>query len=163
MNTPQNTYAFVDSQNLYLSIKSLGWELDMKRLRLYLRDKFRAEKVFLFIGYLSGNERLYTRLQQAGYIIVFKPTLEMSGITKGNCDAELVLHSMIEKEHYEKAIIISGDGGFHCLIEYLAEHSKLLKVGIPNKNKYSSLLRKFRSPYFFYISDLRNLLEYKKR
>lgn len=87
----------------------------------------------------------------------------MDGQIKGNCDAELVLHTMIEFENFEKALIISGDGDFHCLIEYLEMKEKLLKVGIPNKRKYSSLLKKFRKTYFFYVSDLRQKLNYKKR
>jgi len=57
-------------------------------------------------------------------------------------DAELVLHAMIEFKNYDKAIIVSGDGDFHCLIEYLEGKGKLYKIIAPNK-RYSSLLRKF--------------------
>lgn len=156
-------YAFIDSQNLNLSIEKLGWSLDFQRFRQFLKDKYKVEKVFLFIGYVSGNEALYTAMQEKGYIVVFKPTLETNGIIKGNCDAELVLHCMIEYENFSQAIIVSGDGDFHCLIEYLEAKKKLLKIGIPNRNRYSSLLKKFRSPYFFYVSDLKSKLEFKKR
>lgn len=131
---PKN-YAFIDSQNLNLSINNLGWTLDFKRFRIFLNDKYHIKKAFLFIGYIPGNEGLYTYLQKSGYIIIFKPTLTQNGIIKGNCDAELVLH---------------------CMIEYLINEKKLLKIGIPNKKKYSSLLRKFRNPYIFYINDLKN-------
>jgi uncharacterized LabA/DUF88 family protein len=89
---------------------------------------------------------LYTYLQKAGYIVIFKPTLEIKKdgdvIVKGNVDAELVLHTMIEYNNYDKAIIVSGDGDFHCLIEYLIKQNKLYKIIVPN-NHYSSLLRKF--------------------
>ena len=48
----QNTvYAFIDSQNLNLGIRSLGWNLDFKRFRVYLKDKYDVKKAFLFIGY----------------------------------------------------------------------------------------------------------------
>lgn len=63
-------------------------------------------------------------------------------ITKGNVDAELVLHAMIQWDNYDKAIIVSGDGDFHCLIEHLNDNDKLEKILTPN-HKYSSLLRKF--------------------
>lgn len=149
-------YAFIDSQNLNLSINNLGWTLDFKRFRVFLNDKYHIKKAFLFIGYIAGNERLYTSLQRSGYILIFKPTLTQNGIIKGNCDAELVLHCMIEYSNFDKAMIVSGDGDFHCLIEYLINEKKLLKIGIPNKKKYSSLLRKFRNPYIFYINDLKN-------
>lgn len=158
-----SNYAFIDSQNVNLAIRDLGWKMDWKQFRIFLRDKYKVKKAFLFIGYVPENEKLYTTLKNAGYIIIFKPTLEKEGIIKGNCDAELVMHCMIEYKNYEKALIISGDGDFHCLIEYLAENKKLFKVGIPNRRKYSKLLKKFRTPYFFYIGDLRNRLEYIKQ
>ncbi|MBI5152651.1 NYN domain-containing protein [Candidatus Peregrinibacteria bacterium] len=156
-------YAFIDSQNLNLAIRRAGWQLDFKKFRVYLKDKYKAEKAYLFMGYSPGNEKLYITLQQTGYIIVFKPTLQNRNgeIIKGNCDAELVLHCMIEYNNFDKSIIISGDGDFYCLIKYLLENNKLLKVGIPNKYKCSALLRKF-AEYFFYMNNLRDKLEYKK-
>jgi len=77
MNGNNKIFVFVDSQNLNLSIRSLGWQLDFARFYVYLKDKYKADKVFLFIGYVPGNESLYTALQKAGYIVIFKPTLEV--------------------------------------------------------------------------------------
>lgn len=94
---------------------------------------------------------------------MFKPTLELpDGTVKGNVDAELVLHAMIHVKHYDKAIIVTGDGDFHCLVEYLAGIDKLLKLLVPSKH-YSSLLRKFNQGNFIVRIDLlRSSLEYKK-
>jgi len=161
MDKKHNNYAFIDSQNLNLAILDCGWELDFVRFFVYLRDKYKIKKVFLFIGYVAGNEALYTFLQKAGYIVVFKPTLEYiregRTHTKGNVDADLVLHAMIEFCNYDKAMIVSGDGDFHCLIEYLEEKNKLLNVLIPNPKKYSALLRNF-SRHFVFIDCLRHKL-----
>jgi len=113
-------YAFIDSQNLNLSIKDQGWKLDYKRFRKYLDDKYKVKKAFLFIGFIATQQTLYTALQQQGYILVFKPTLTlMDGKVKGNVDAELVLHAMIEWNNYDKAVLVTGDGDFHCLVEHL--------------------------------------------
>ena len=83
--------------------------MDWQRLRLFLKDKYAVTKAFTFIGYIPGNERLYTALQEAGFIVVFKPTLEIrkgkQAITKGNVDAELVLHTMIEWGNFDRTII----------------------------------------------------------
>ena len=91
MVSSQNNYAFIDSQNLNLAIKDCGWSLDFSRFYIYLKDKYKITKAFLFIGYIPGNEALYTALQKFGYIIVFKPTLEYKkdgeSHTKGNVDA----------------------------------------------------------------------------
>lgn len=139
-------FAFIDSQNLNLGVKSQGWNLDFARFRQFLKDKYRVVKAYLFIGFVPGNQTLYTELQKAGYICIFKPTLEMKQnnktIIKGNVDAELVLHAMIEYLNYDKAVIVSGDGDFYCLIEHLIGQKKLEKIIVPNSH-FSSLLRKF--------------------
>lgn len=74
---------------------------------------------------LQENASLYTRLQKSGYTLVFKPTLVVKDgckqRIKGNVDAKLVLHVMIEYPQYDKAIVVSGDGDFHCLVEYPEE------------------------------------------
>ena len=141
-----NNYAFIDSQNLNLGVKSQGWNLNFVRFRHFLEDKYQVEKAYLFIGFVPENQMLYTELQKAGYICIFKPTLEIRAngkkIVKGNVDAELVLHAMIEYPNYQAAVIVSGDGDFYCLVEYLAGKNKLRKIIVPNGH-FSSLLRKF--------------------
>ena len=113
MNKPLVNYAFIDGQNLNLSIQALGWKLDFKKFRVYLKEKFGVNVAYYFIGYVDGNSELYKSLQLDGYILVFKPTLILAdGKIKGNVDAELVLHTMIELPNYEKAVIVSGDGDF---------------------------------------------------
>lgn len=156
MKKKDKVYAFIDSQNLNLgtskSIKNKrgqivyrGWNLDYQKFHRYLEDKYRVQKVFLFIGYIQENEILYKKLKSYGYILVYKPTTkDGQGKPKGNVDAELVLYaSAIELENYDKAIIISGDGDFYCLIKFLKIKNKLLKVIIPNKKSASSLLADF--------------------
>jgi len=124
------------------------------------RINMESKKAFLFIGFLPTQQSLYTSLQQQGYILVFKPTLELKdGKVKGNVDAELVLHTMLEWNNYDKAVIVTGDGDFHCLVEHLKKKDKLEKLLIPNRNKYSALLRKFATDMAF-IDGLKGKLEY---
>ena len=164
--TKKENYAFIDSQNLYLGVKSQGWKLDYARFRVYLKDKYEVSKALLFIGYVSGSEALYTSFQECGFVVIFKPTLEIKRghktEIKGNVDAELVLHTMIEYKNFNKAVIVSGDGDFHCLIEYLDKNKKIEALLVPNKRGFSHLLRKFRS-YVIYLQSLRSKLEQKKR
>jgi len=164
MQKKENNYAFIDSQNLNLSIKNLGWKLDFKKFRKYLKEKYGVTKAFLFIGYIDGYSDLYKALQDSGFICIFKPTLTYkNGKTKGNCDAELVLQTMIEYPNYDKAIIITGDGDFHCLVKYLIQDKKLEKLLIPNQKSYSALLKRFPSEFLAFVSDLKKKLSYKKR
>lgn len=160
-----STYAFIDSQNLNLGVRELGWKLDYKRFRVYLQEKYHVEKAFLFIGYMPQNADLYAFLQKVGYICVFRPTLTYrDGTTKGNCDAELVLHAMIELPEYDSAILVTGDGDFQCLAKYLHEQDKLGAILVPNQAKYSALLKfDIFKPYLRFVSDLQKKLEYIER
>ncbi|KKQ65014.1 MAG: hypothetical protein US86_C0013G0015 [Candidatus Daviesbacteria bacterium GW2011_GWA2_38_24] len=152
------TYAFIDSQNLNLGVRSQGWKLDWRKFRQYLKNKYSVSVAYLFIGYKPGNESLYADLQKMGYIVVLKPTMELPDKTvKGNVDAELVLHSMIQFKNYDKAIIVSGDGDFFCLVEYLAQQKKLLHLLTPNK--YYSKLYKPYSGFVIRTDQLKGSLE----
>lgn len=167
-------YAFIDSQNLNLGTsKSIyksgkriykGWKLDYKRFRKYLTDKFRVEKTFLFIGYVGKYEKMYRSLKSYGYKLIFKPTVKDShGKPKGNVDAELVLHSAaIQYSSYDKAIVVSGDGDFCCLHEFLEKNKKLSKIIIPNKFSESSLLKKFQN-YKLFLYREKDKLEFRPK
>lgn len=159
MNNKRVNYAFIDSNNLYWGMKSSGWNIDYAQFRLYLKNKYNISKAFIFIGLLPNNQKLYTTIQSAGFIMIFKPTVRYFAdgkeTIKGNVDAELVLYaSAIEYNNYDKAVIVSGDGDFACLVEYLEDNNKLLKILTPNE-KYSSLLRRFDSK----IIRLSNLIQ----
>lgn len=136
-------FAFIDSNNLNLAIQELGWKLDFKRFRIYLKEKYDVEKAYLFIGYLPENQNLYRSLQEFRYVLIFKPIMrDGDGEIKGNVDAELVLQAMIDYDKYGKAVIVSNDGDFYCLVNYLYEKGKLKKVISPNYKKCSALLKK---------------------
>lgn len=144
----QKNYAFIDGNNLYLGAKAQGIRLDYRKLRLYLTHKFSVVKAFIFIGYDPDRTNLYAALHNAGFVLVQKPTVKFyengKRTMKGNVDAELVLHSAaIEYENYDKAIVITSDGDFRCLFEYLKEKEKLERIITPTKF-YSSLLQEFR-------------------
>ena len=119
---PIKNYAFIDSQNINLGVRSQRWILDFSRFRIFLNDKYHVEKAFLFIGYVEGNQSLYTYLQKSGFICIFKPTLEINTKgrmkIKGNVDAELVLHAMIEYPKGSSLNNIYGYLGIRPLVPY---------------------------------------------
>ncbi|NMC59508.1 MAG: NYN domain-containing protein [Candidatus Methanofastidiosa archaeon] len=167
-------YTFIDSQNLNLGVKNdlynkkgvkfyTGWKLDFKKFYFYLRTKYNVSKAILFIGKVEGNEPLYSYLTSVGYEIEYKPTLihinnNGDPETKGNVDAELVLRTMIELNNFDKAIIVAGDGDYFCLINYLEKVGKLFHIIIPNKYRYSKLLKPFRK-YMVFVTDLKSSLK----
>ncbi|MDD5623741.1 MAG: NYN domain-containing protein [Candidatus Peribacteraceae bacterium] len=159
-----NNYAFIDAQNLNLGVRSMGWKIDWRKFRTYLAHKYRVQKAFLFVGYLPEQQRLYSALQQAGFILVFKTVLvTRDGKVKGNVDAELVLHAMIEYPNFARAIIVTSDGDFACLVEYLSEKGKLLKVVSPTHQHCSVLLRRVAKDRIAFLQDLHSKLSYEQQ
>jgi uncharacterized LabA/DUF88 family protein len=156
----ENNFAFIDSQNVNLGIRGAGWKLDFEKFRIYLKDKYHVSRAYVFLGYVSGNNGLYTALQRMGYVCIFKPIVEYAhGKIKGNCDAELVLQTMIDFDRYKQAIIATGDGDFYCLLNHLQSRNKLGPLFIPNKKKFSSLLKtRGLKPYLRYMDDLKDKL-----
>lgn len=178
---PKGVYAFVDSQNLNLGTQKVGWKMDWKKLHEYLKTEYGVTRAFLFIGYIQENTQMYEGLHDMGYSIVLKPTVSVTQTEdkpdkgdnksddkkkdtphppiKGNVDAELVLYAMKEMPNYSKAIIVSGDGDFYCLAEYLASKDRLKHIMTPNRY-YSSLLKPYEE-YIVRIDELRRELAYK--
>lgn len=176
-----NTYAFIDSQNLNLGIQRNGWKMDWRKFRQHLKDKHGVTKAYMFIGYMIGNESLYEYMHELGYLVVLKPTVDVSiprdggqsqndseskdekdkPTVKGNVDAELVLYAMKELPNYSRAIIVSGDGDFFSLAEYLDEQHKLASIMVPNW-QYSSLLKPFESK-IIRLDQQRKQLSYHDR
>ncbi len=159
-----NNYAFIDSQNLNLGIQKLGWRLDYRKFRVYLAEKYGVKKAYMFIGFVALNQSLYDRLQEAGFILKFKPTIpDADGKIKGNIDADLVLRVVLELNDYDKAVIISSDGDFYSLVQHLYESSKLEVVLSPDVKNCSSLLKQTAKEEMQFMNEMRDKLEYKKK
>lgn len=202
---PKSTrvYAFIDSQNLNLGTQRMGWKLDWRKFRELLAKQHGVTHAYMFIGYMSENEQLYEYMHELGYLVVLKPTIDITPhadrspkpdkapqtagksdtpgsadktrdakdskdpkdkdkpIIKGNVDAELVLYAMKELSRYDKAIIVSGDGDFFSLVEYLEQQGKLAHLMTPNW-QYSSLLKPFE-PKIIRLDQLRRQLAYRDR
>ncbi|MEK7138906.1 MAG: NYN domain-containing protein [Patescibacteria group bacterium] len=162
MKNKENNFAFIDSQNLNLGIQSLGWALDFKRFRKYLQEKYHVKTAYLFVGYIQENQDLYSSLQKAGYVLIFKPVFpNHDGEVKGNVDADLVLQVMIEYPNYDKAIIVTSDGDFYSLVKYLYDNKKLKFVMSPYVKTCSKLLKKSAKEKIVFMANLREKLEYK--
>ena len=59
MESPQNikkhnNFAYIDGQNLNLGVKSIGWDLDFKRFRIYLKEKYSVSKAYYFVGFVAA-------------------------------------------------------------------------------------------------------------
>lgn len=155
-----NNFAFIDGQNVNLGVRELGWKLDWKRFRVYLREHYGVTRAYSFLGYIAENEWLYDSLRRSGYELVFKQVSYVAaGRPKGNVDAELVLQAMIDYSAYERAVIVTNDGDFACLVRYLYEQGKLERVLSPGRGKCSALLKQAARERIDFLEEARRKIE----
>lgn len=154
--------AFIDGANLHKGVKELGWKLDYHHLRVWLKDKFKVNNAYIFLGLIPDQKDLYIKLQEAGYILIYKEiTYDGTGKVKGNCDADLVLKVIRDfyEQKFSQAVIISSDGDYSGLVKFLKEKRVFLSLVSPS-NKCSYLLRKLNIP-IVYLETQRKKIEYK--
>lgn len=148
-------YAYIDGANLHMGIRELGKELDYEKFRTLLRWKYRVCKAYIFIGYIQAYESLYSYLRNCGFNLVFKEAVLQRGETKANVDSEMVLQAV--KDHYEEqpehAVLVTGDGDFSCLVDFLLEKGVFRTIVAPNKDYCSYLLRK-KNLSITYMNDI---------
>jgi len=159
--------AYIDGQNLHLGTTQNNWKINYAKLRIYLKEKYLVSEAYYFIGYVSEDQQdLYNNLQKAGFIVLFKEhNKELLAKKKGNVDTDIVfeiMKSLIENPDFGKIILVSGDGDYKKLVDYLIKKNKFKKILFPNKKFASSLYKKLGSEYFDYLENIKVHIEYKK-
>lgn len=165
MEEKENNYAFIDGANLHQGVTSLEWKLDYARFRVWLKEKYSVSQAYLFIGLIPKYKDLYTYLQEAGFTLVFKETTyDSAGKAKGNCDADLVLHTVthVFESKIDKVVIVASDGDYAGLVKFLKERTKLEVVLSPHPEKKCSILLKRTGAPITYLNDVRSFLKIQK-
>jgi len=151
--------AYIDGANLHKGVEGLGWKLDYRRFRIWLKDNHGVETAYLFIGLVPSNKDIYTKLQEYGYVLVYKEvTYDGSGKVKGNCDADLVLKVAVDfhEKRLRSAILVASDGDYASLVSFLKEKKAFSSLVSPS-NKCSYLLRKLNIPIVYLDTQRRKL------
>lgn len=164
----ENNLAFIDGQNLHLGTKEEGWKVDLVKFRIYLKEKYKVKEAYYFLGYVSDEqEELYNNLQKAGFIVIFKEHHFSSvGKKKGNVDSDIIFEMMknlMDRNDFQKIVLVSGDGDYKKVVDYLIKKERFQKILFPNKKFASSLYKKLTVKYFDYLSqsEVRKKVEYK--
>lgn len=165
--------AFVDGQNLYMNTAKKeinSWKIDLLRFRIYLEKKYNIAKAYYFLGYVQEDcQDLYEEIQNAGFVLIFREhNPAMIGKKKGNVDSDIIFHimkKMYKKENFDKIVLVSGDGDYKLLVDFLIEENKFEKMLFPDKKYASSLYKKLGSEYFDYLEgkDVKDKIELKKK
>ncbi|MBU0458198.1 NYN domain-containing protein [Patescibacteria group bacterium] len=164
MDTKPNL-AFIDGQNLHLGTTQDGWKINYKRFRRYLLDKYKVEEANYFLGFTNEDEQdLYSNLQKAGFIVCFREhSSALKATKKGNVDTDIVfevMRTLIERDDFGKIILVSGDGDYKKLVDYLIKKGRLEKILFPNRQYASSLYRNLTTKYCDYLENIKEKVQH---
>ena len=169
-NNLRKNLAFVDGQNLYMGTtlnKNSPWKVDLCKFRVFLHDRYKVYKAYYFLGYVQEkNQDLYNEIQEAGFVLVFREhNTAMIGKKKGNVDADIiftVMKKLYLQNDFDKIILVSGDGDYKMLVDFLIKEKKFAKILFPNKRYASSLYKELGSEYFDYLEsdDIKRKIKY---
>ena len=163
----ENNLGFIDGQNLHLGTTQNNWKVDLYKFRTYLKDKYKTKEVYYFLGYVSEEQQdLYNNLQEAGFIVLFKehsPNLKAE--KKGNVDTDIVfeiMKNLIDNKDFDRIVLVSGDGDYKKVIDYLIMKDKFKKILFPNKKFASSLYKDLTVKFYDYLEgiDVKSKIEY---
>lgn len=162
-------HAFIDGQNLYMNTKSNNWTVDLKKFRVYLREQYQVEEAYYFLGAVDNtNQEMYELIQKAGFILVFREhSQSMIGKKKGNVDTDIVFTVMAkiaDREKFDRVVLVSGDGDYFKMVNYLVKKERFCKLLSPNRHSTSSLYRTFTPKYVDFLDNVgvKRKIEYKK-
>lgn len=171
-NTNVTNLAYIDGQNLYFNTAKCEvgpWHIDLKRFRTYVEQKYQVRTAYYFLGYVQEtNQKLYEQIQEAGFVLIFREhNSAMLGKKKGNVDSDIIFHimkKMYRQEVPHKVVLVSGDGDYKTLVDFLIEENRFEKILFPDTRFASSLYNKLGRQYFDYLDakDVRQKIEVRK-
>lgn len=143
--------------------------VDFGKFRKYLNNKYNAGEVYYYLGYTQNeNEDLYDEIQKSGMILKFREhNSTMVGKNKGNVDSDIIftiMKRLYKKDDFNRILIVSGDGDYKMLVDFLVEEERFERILFPNGRFASSLYNSLDNKYKLSIDreTVRKFIEYKK-
>lgn len=157
---------FIDGANLYATSRTLGFDIDYRRLLTYFREQSYLVRAAYYTALAEDQEYSSLRplidwLDYNGYRVVTKPLKEFTDSqgrrrVKGNMDIELTVDAMEIAKHIDHLVLFSGDGDFRYLVEGLQRQGKKVTVASSLRSQPSMVADELRrqADHFLEISDL---------
>ena len=118
---------FIDGSNLYAAAKSIGFDIDYKRLLKFFSEQSNFIRAYYYTALIDDQEYSPIRplvdwLDYNGYTMITKPTKEFTDSAgrrkiKGNMDIEIAIDMMEMADKLDHMVLFSGDGDFRRLVE----------------------------------------------
>lgn len=139
------------------------------KLESYLLDLIKNkskelnEAELFLVGRHLQRIRFYLKLFQFGYHLFLKPVKmyeQEDGTTKrkANCDVDMAFYLMKEKDDFDRAVVLSGDGDFLPVLKYLKEIRKEVVI-LARGPRTAKEIKQFAGSDFRDFEYLRELLK----
>ncbi len=129
---------FIDGANLYSASKSLGFDIDYRKMLKYFQKQGYLLRAYYYTALIEDQEYSSIRplidwLDYNGYRVVTKPSKEFTDANgrrkiKGNMDLELAIDAMELSTTVDHMVLFSGDGDFRTLVEALQRRGRKVSV-----------------------------------
>ena len=147
---------FIDGANLYATAKTLGFDIDYKRLLKEFQSRGTLLRAFYYTAIIEDQEYSSIRplidwLDYNGYTVVTKATKEFIDASgrrkvKGNMDIELAVDAMELAEHVDQIVLFSGDGDFRSLVEAVQRRGVRVTVDLDDFEPAADDRRRVAAP-----------------
>ncbi|MEO1205374.1 MAG: NYN domain-containing protein [Pseudomonadota bacterium] len=138
MSQNERVALFIDGANLYATSKSLGFDIDYKRLLGWFEKRGNLIRALYYTAIAEDQEYSSIRplidwLDYNGYTMITKPTKEFTDAAgrrkvKGNMDIELTVDAMRMAENLDHIVLFSGDGDFRSMVEAIQQRGRRVSV-----------------------------------
>lgn len=159
-------FAFIDATNIIYGASNSGWRMDFQKLIAYLKNRFNCTKIFYYAGVDNENKkqlRFYKKLQEFGYLLRLVPVKKFKdGKKKADVDSRMTFEIMKYFSLYRNAVILTGDGDYFWVIEYLkAKKQQIWLMGFRKSTAHE--LKQLVKERFDDLSRLKSLLSFSKK
>ena len=156
------TYAFIDASNIHYGSKEAGFTVDYAKLRSYLTSRFSASRLFYFgaIDEMKEDDRAFkAELLSLGYELkLVRLKIFKDGKKKADTDSRMTFEMMKMFGEYDRAVVLSGDGDFYWVLEYLKDvKEKVWLLGMASRTARD--LTKLFGPNFIHLGNVRKSIE----
>lgn len=152
---------FIDGGNLYHAAKNLGFKIDFLRLKqCFVSKGMKLFKAFYYSAYDPSEGfimKIIDWLKYNGFSVVTKEVKKIShSFLKGNMDVELAVDMLLTMNHYDIAILFSGDGDFTRCVSELQKRNKHVQVVSTEKSDPPLLAHelKAQADVFIELADI---------
>lgn len=162
----ERTVLLIDGANLFSAARTLGYDIDYKKLLERTSQQCRLIRAYYYTAILENDDYSPLRplvdwLDYNGFRVVTKAAREFTDQNgrrrvKGKMDVELTVDALELAPHVDHYVLFTGDGDYHALVKALQNKGKRVSVVSTVKTRPPMIADDLRrqADHFLELADL---------